>query len=285
MSFVRTELGPAGPLETANQHRFGLSPERWERLARMRIWVTGAGTGFGQQIALALLAAGAHVILSSRRKTKLVETQRQALALGVNASNVQIVPMDLTDPLSVEAACQKVQAEGNALSGLIHSAAIPGGGSLKWPATDAPLAQWNAMLDTNLRGPWLLTLSSFEMLRRDGHPRVLMLGSEAGWAGTYGVGLYNLAKTALNGLVQTLAQEYAVRYPDLDLQINLLVPGEARTEMNASHPESPSAVIPMALTLLSQPPDGPNGCFFHRDGRHFSFGYTRQYSQPLKANS
>ncbi len=284
MSFVLTELGPAEPLEAARQHRFGLSPERWERLARMRIWVTGAGTGFGQQIALALLCAGAQVILSGRREAKLAATLAQAVALGANPQQGLVVAVDLCEPDSLTAALAMVEAAEPRLSGIVHAAAIPSQPALTWPATAATLDHWQTMFDTNLRGPWFLSTAALNMLRRDGHPRILMLGSEAGWAGSYGVGLYNVAKTALNGLVQTLAHEYAVRYPDLDLQINLLVPGEARTEMNPSQSESPSAVIPMALTLISQPPDGPNGCFFHRDGRHFSFGYTRQYAQPLKAN-
>ena len=66
-----------------------------------------------------------------------------------------------------------------------------------------------------------------------------------------------------------------------DIQINVLVPGEARTEMNQGSTESPYAVVSMVLVLLSHPPGGPNGHFFNRDGRHLAFAYTQEYSQPL----
>lgn len=73
----------------------------------------------------------------------------------------------------------------------------------------------------------------------------------------------------------------AVRYPGKDVQINVLVPGEARTDMNQGSTESPYAVVNMVLVLLSHPPGGPSGFFFNRDGRHLPFAYTQEYPPPL----
>lgn len=112
---------------------------------------------------------------------------------------------------------------------------------------------------------------------------MIFLSSEAGWASTPGFGPYNISKAAVNTLGASLAAECAMRFPAKDVQINVLVPGEARTEMNQGSTESPYSVVSMVLTLLSHPPGGPNGCFFHRDGRHLAFAYSPQFPRKLLA--
>ena len=66
-----------------------------------------------------------------------------------------------------------------------------------------------------------------------------------------------------------------------NISINMLVPGEAHTEMNQGSTDSPYSLACMALTLLSHPSGGPNGCFFHRDGRHLAFAYTPPFCGDL----
>jgi NAD(P)-dependent dehydrogenase (short-subunit alcohol dehydrogenase family) len=105
--------------------------------------------------------------------------------------------------------------------------------------------------------------------------------SEAGWASTPGFGPYNVTKAALNSLGASMAAEYSARFPETDLQLNVLVPGEAKTEMNHESKESPYSVVSMALMLLTHPKNGPKGRFFHRDGRHLSFAYTEAYDRRL----
>ena len=79
----------------------------------------------------------------------------------------------------------------------------------------------------------------------------------------------------------SMAAEYAERFPNVDLQMNALVPGEARTEMNQGSPYRPCAVVSMTLILLSHPNGGPNGRFFYRDGRHMPFTYAPRYNKHL----
>ncbi len=64
-------------------HRFGLSKPRWDRLKGRAFWVTGAGTGYGRAIALALAAAGSQVFITGRRIAKLEETIAEGHALGI----------------------------------------------------------------------------------------------------------------------------------------------------------------------------------------------------------
>lgn len=137
------------------------------------------------------------------------------------------------------------------------------------------------MVETNVTGPWLATRAALPLLAASRSARVLFTSSEAGWVFTPGFGPYNVTQAALNNLGASFAAECAARYPDRDFQVNVLVPAEARTEMNPGSSESPYAIVSMALALLSHPPGGPNGCFFHRDGRHLSFAYTKPYSRSL----
>src|ERR1700733_11587780 len=76
------------------------------------------------------------------------------------------------------------------------------------------------------RGPARAALA---VMKVDSAARIVLMTSEAGWASTPGFGPYNISKAALNSLGTSLAAESAQRFPGYDIQINVLVPGEART--------------------------------------------------------
>jgi NAD(P)-dependent dehydrogenase (short-subunit alcohol dehydrogenase family) len=262
-------------------HHFGLPPERWRALSGRTAWITGAGTGYGRCIAVALAAAGARVILSSRRAEKLNETIEEMRSLGVPADNASVITLDMTDRGSVEAAAAEVRQRVGSPHIVVHSAAISAGGLPPWPLTSMTLEQWNRIIDANVTGAWLICRAALPDMLAAGHCRLLLLTSEAGWAFTPGVGPYNVSKSALNNLGASLAAECAARDPTADVQINVLIPGEARTEMNKGSTVSPYTIVPMTLALLSHPAGGPNGRFFHRDGRHFQFAYAGTYEHVV----
>ena len=93
--------------------------------------------------------------------------------------------------------------------------------------------------------------------------------------------MYNISKAALNSLGYSMAREYATHYPDIDIQMNIISPGEARTEMNQGSSVSPYSIVSIILLLLSHPKGGPNGKYFHRDGRHLKFAYSEPYERSL----
>ncbi|HEY0838515.1 MAG TPA: SDR family oxidoreductase [Azospirillum sp.] len=263
------------------QHRFGLSRERWERLAGRIVWVTGAGTGYGQAISLALAAAGATVMLTGRRLHKLEETVAAAAPLGIERSRFVTVPADITDPVQVAVAAKAITARGGVPYGLVNNAALPQCPAGRWPLMDMTAEQWRQQMATNVTGPWLTTRAVAPAMAAAGTARVLFLSSEAGWAFSAGHGAYNVSKAALNSLSGCWAAELAARFPQADVQVNVLNPGEARTEMNQGSTVSPFALASMALVLLSHPPGGPNGRYFHRDGRHYGFAHAPAYDRPL----
>ena len=258
-----------------------MSHERWLGLSSSSFWITGAGTGFGRAIAVALGCAGGRVFLTGRRKAKLEETLHEAEGFGADSRNFCLLPADITSESEISAVVEIMATAQPPLCGVVNSAALPQRRRVQWPLSEESVDFWNEILRTNLLGCWLVTKSALPVMVRHGAVRVLFLSSEAGWANTAGFGQYNVCKAALNSLGFSMAEECAKHYPHLDVQMNVLVPGEAKTEMNQGSNNSPYTVVSMALLLLSHPKGGPNGKFFHRDGRHLEFAYSSVYSKSV----
>ncbi len=275
-----------GILQHANpdswrDHLFGLSKSRWDRLKGRAFWVTGAGTGYGRAISLALAAAGAQTFITGRRIEKLEETKAEGRALGINVEFCHPVVADIRSEAELARAAESIARHTGQLFGLINSAAVPQSNVSRYPLSELSSECWRELIHTNVTAQWLTAKAAFPLLTFGDEIRVLFLTSEAGWADTPGFGPYNISKSALNTLGVSFAAECKARFPEKDIQINVLVPGEARTEMNRVSVISPYSVVSMVLALLTHPPGGPNGHFFHRDGRHLSFGFSSPYVRDI----
>jgi NAD(P)-dependent dehydrogenase (short-subunit alcohol dehydrogenase family) len=262
-------------------HHFGLSQPRWDRLKGCAYWVTGAGTGYGRSISLALAAAGAQVFLTGKREEKLKETLAEGTSLGINVDHCVLVVADISVESDLVRAVGVISQHVSHLHGLVNSAALPQPGVGLYPLADQSLAAWSELFSTNVTAQWLTSRAALPLMANGGSIRIIFMSSEAGWAFTPGFGPYNISKSAVNTLGASIAAECSAHFPDQNVQINVLVPGEARTEMNRGSTESPYSVVSMTLALLTHPPKGPNGCFFHRDGRHLTFGYSDAYTKDL----
>jgi gluconate 5-dehydrogenase len=278
-AFTRIEQGHT-PQDGAT-HRYGLAPDRWARLGLGAFWITGGGTGYGQAIAVALAQAGGRAVISGQRSEKLEETIRLASELGGKTGSVTAVAVDLTEPTENESAAVQVSKILERPTGIVHCAALPQPAAGPWPLLDMDPIQWDRLMATNVRAGWLAGRALLPAMAASGQARIVFFTSAAGWHDTPGVGPYNISKASVNSLGASLAAEAAARYPEVDIQINVLDPGEARTEMNQGSDASPYSIVPMALLLLSHPPGGPNGRFFFRDGRHLSFAAMGPYGLPL----
>lgn len=263
------------------KHHFGLTAARWAALAGKAIWVTGAGSGFGAAISTMLAAAGARPILSGRRRDKLESTCEGMRRFGVDSALATVFPCDVRDPVQLAGAASAIASGFGALHGLVVCAALPQPRPTPWPLADLPLESWQSLMDTNLTAPWLTARTALPLMLGTGRARLVLLTSEAGWADTPGFGPYNVSKSALNTLGASLAAETVARNPAADVQINVLNPGEARSEMNQGSTVSPYTAVAMTLALLSHPAGGPNGRFFARDGRHLEFADAKPWAKPL----
>jgi 3-oxoacyl-[acyl-carrier protein] reductase len=263
------------------KHLFGIPQKRWAHLSGKSFWITGAGTGYGRCLAVALAAAGGRVFLTGRRNDKLQETLAEMGRFDIPTDRCYKVVADVTDFDQMSEACKKVIGSSDFLYGLINNAALPCRGDIKRPLLDGSIADWQKIMATNVTAPWLLTRTLLPHMIKGGMSRVLFISSEAGWAFTPGFGPYNVSKAALNNLAASFAAECAASYPESDIQMNVLVPGEARTEMNQGSNESPYKIVSMALALLSHPKGGPNGKFFRREGEHLDFCAARSYEKAV----
>lgn len=244
-------------------------------------WMTGAGTGFGQSLAVGLALAGARLILSGRRQNKLEATLDLVEGFGAPYPDCLICPVDITDPADLREAERSIRSRFGGITGLIGNAGTFLTGLGKWPLMDGAPEDWDRQFDLNVKGQWLTGQSAIRLMRTGEPFKAVYITSEAGWAFTPSAGHYNVSKAALNNLGASFAAECEDRFPHNDIQINVVAPGEARTEMNKGSETSPFTLVSMILALLSHPPGGPNGRFFFKDGRHLSFAYAKPWDRPL----
>jgi NAD(P)-dependent dehydrogenase (short-subunit alcohol dehydrogenase family) len=158
--------------------------------------VTGAGTGVGRAASLALMNAGFTVVLAGRRLDKLEETQK----LGGSGKSLP-VPSDMTDPGSIAALFAKVMEVYGRLDLLFNNAGM---GAPPVNFEDLSLAQWQAVVDTNLTGPFLCTQHAFRIMK-DQTPRggrIINNGSISAHAPRPFSAAYTSTKHAITGLTK-----------------------------------------------------------------------------------
>ena len=158
--------------------------------------VTGAGTGVGRAASLALMNAGFTVVLAGRRLDKLEETQK----LGIAGKSLP-VPADMTDPGSIAALFAKVMDTYGRLDVLFNNAGM---GAPPVPFEDLGLAQWQAVVNTNLTAPFLCTQHAFRIMK-DQMPRggrIINNGSISAHAPRPFSAAYTSTKHAITGLTR-----------------------------------------------------------------------------------
>ena len=185
--------------------------------------VTGAGTGIGRQVALALLSEGYSVALAGRRAGPLEETVTQAGAAGPRAL---AVPTDVTDPASVRALFAKTKEAFGRLDLLFNNAGI---NAPSIPLEDLSYAQWTAVVDVNLTGAFLCTQEAFKLMKaqdpRGG--RIINNGSISAHVPRPNSAPYTATKHAITGLTKSTAldgRKYDIACGQIDI-------GNAATEM------------------------------------------------------
>jgi NAD(P)-dependent dehydrogenase (short-subunit alcohol dehydrogenase family) len=186
--------------------------------------ITGAGSGVGRAVAIAFLKDGYRTVLAGRRADALEETI--ALA-GASAGQALAVSTDVTDPASVQNLFAKTKETFGRLDVLFNNAGVnaPGGILLE----DLSLDQWQAVVDTNLTGPFLCTQEAFKLMKAQ-EPmggRIINNGSISAHAPRPNSIAYTATKHAITGLTKAAAldgRKYDIAVGQVDI-------GNALTEM------------------------------------------------------
>lgn len=188
--------------------------------------VTGASSGIGRATALALAAEGAAVAAVARRADRLDALARDITAAGGRAL---AIPVDITDRAQATDAVARTVAELGRLDILVNNAGV----MLLGPIEDAPVEEWDRMVDLNLTALLSMTEAALPHLlaaAADGPRRVadvVNVSSTAGRQVKRGSAVYNLTKHGVGAFSESFRQEFSRRH----VRVGLIEPGAVDTEL------------------------------------------------------
>jgi len=190
---------------------------------RQTAFVTGASTGIGAAIAIALAREGWDVAMAATRLQRLADTEQQVETAGVRTLRVAL---DLRSPASVAAAAAKVFKAFGHLDALVNNAGV----TLRKPALEVTVGEWEAVMQTNLRGTFLLCQQAGRRWVAQNTPGcIINIASAHGVVGFPNRAVYGISKAALMHMTRMLAIEWA----DLGIRVNAIAPGTVNTPSRA----------------------------------------------------
>lgn len=209
------------------------------RLSGQRALVTGASRGIGRAVALRLASDGASVALNYNSGRE----EAEAVAAEIDAAGGSAVTLqgNVADAAQAEAL---VDAAAEALGGLdilVNNAGITRDNLLMRLSED----DWDAVIDTNLKGAFLCTKAAIRPMLRQRSGRIVNMSSVVAITGNPGQANYTAAKAGLIGFTRTVAREVASR----GITVNAVAPGFIATQMVDSIPEELQAQIRERIPL------------------------------------
>ena len=208
-----------------------------DRLAGMRVVVTGASRGLGRALAEGFADEGARVVATATTVRRLEGTLTRLRERGTDA---QGVPLDLRDAGSIaEAAAQAVAVLGR-VDAVVNNASLLG---VRAPLADHPMDVWDEVLAVNLSGTVAFTQALIPAISQGG----AIVNVTSGAAGRAGWGAYGVSKLALEGVTAMLREELA----DTGIRCVAVNPGPLRTTMRAAaYPQEDPATVPHPSSVL-----------------------------------
>lgn len=180
--------------------------------------ITGGGTGLGLAMTRCFVQAGARVVITGRRSDVLAnavaEIGKRVIALPGNVSKLEELPV----------LWKEAEAKAGPISILVNNAGV----HLKKPAGETTDAEFAAIQQVHLHGPFALARLAAESMRERGRGSIVFISSMAGLFGIPHVAAYSAAKTGVIGLTRALAAEWSAK----GVRVNALAPGWIETDFN-----------------------------------------------------
>ena len=207
-----------------------------QELAGRIALVTGGSRGIGRAIAAELSAAGAMVAVAGRDLERARQAAAELPGTGHGAYGV-----DVTDAAAVDELVRKVEGELGGLDILVNNAGVTADNLL----VRLGEAEWDLVVDTNLKGAFHMTRAVAKGMMRRRQGRIINITSVVGLTGNKGQANYAASKAGMIGLTKAVAKELASR----NVLCNAVAPGFIETEMTAGLGDAARAALQAQIAL------------------------------------
>ena len=210
--------------------------------------VTGGSRGIGLAIAQKLAELGAEIVITARKEADLEKAAKQIRATGGKCEGIRC---DVSSPSDVEALAQRLSARKDRLKIVVNNAGVGGFSS---PLHQTDPETWDRILNTNLRGVYLMIRSFAPALIANGGGDIINISSLAGKNALPNGAAYSASKWGLNGLSYSAAEELRGH----NVRVTVICPGSVNTELsphegkNASRMLQPGDVAHVVAMVVTQ---------------------------------
>ncbi len=229
-----------------------MTETKTRELSGQKAVITGAGRGIGRAIAIRLAEMGATVLLVARNASLLEVLQAE---IGGAGGTAKAIPCDLRSPEAVAALGEHIRDAYGRCDILVNNAGVTNQGR---PLHETAMADWDALMETNLRGPFLMIRALAPLMIEAGRGHIVNISSLAGKNPLPNGAAYSASKWGLNGLTYSVAEElrpYGIR-------VSVVAPGSVNTRFGLGdggkdpatkiQPEDVAAIVAMLVTQAPQ---------------------------------
>ena len=235
--------------------------------------VTGGSRGIGRSICRYMAGSGTQIYFNyfnpkspEVEAEMAAETEKVVAEAGGSASSTSV---DVVSETDVNAFFEKIMEEAGRIDVLVNNAGITRDGLLVRMKT----ADWDAVLDTNLKGSFLCTRVAGKIMMKQRYGRIINIASVVGATGNAGQANYSASKAGVIGFTKTVAKELASR----GITVNAVAPGSIETDMTAVLPEKARAAMMQQIPMghIGQPEDVAAAVeFLASDGAAYISGHV-----------
>jgi NADP-dependent 3-hydroxy acid dehydrogenase YdfG len=184
--------------------------------------VTGASSGIGEATAIALAEQGVKVALVARRKDRL---DKLAKTIDEKGGESIVLVGDVTDKKVCKNVVDKVLKEWRQIDILVNNAGV----MLLGPTAEAPLEEWERMINLNILGLLYMTYAALPSMRKNKSGHLVNISSVAGRTVNAGSAVYNATKWSVNAFTEALRQELVGEKSNV--RTTIIEPGAVETEL------------------------------------------------------